>query len=187
MSDPTPILLTTKDYTILEVMLDRCLGRDDPLAGMLRRKLSSAVVMFRDDIPSNVVTLSSRVTYRIDGNPAETRILAADDVRGLVGLTIPLGNPRGLALLGLTEGQSDTIEHRDGRIETIMVEQVVYQPEAARREASRMRPPSADPKVRAASFLKVVHRSDDTTDKPAPRRALAPALTDPDDPGPSAA
>ena len=31
--------LTTKDLTILEGMRDRCLGRDDPLAPILKRKI----------------------------------------------------------------------------------------------------------------------------------------------------
>ena len=59
--------LTTKDFTILEVMRDRCLGRDDTLALILKRKIETATVMFRDDIPVNVATLSSRVTFSVDG------------------------------------------------------------------------------------------------------------------------
>lgn len=42
--------------------------------------------MFRDDIPANVVTLSSRVAYRVNDGPAETRIVAHDQMRGLVGM-----------------------------------------------------------------------------------------------------
>ena len=53
-------ILTTKDFTILEVMLDRCLGRDDPLVPILRRKLDAATVVMRDDVPASVATLSSR-------------------------------------------------------------------------------------------------------------------------------
>lgn len=53
-------ILTTKDFTILEVMRDRCLGREDPLALLLKRKLDSALVVFRDDVPANVATLSSQ-------------------------------------------------------------------------------------------------------------------------------
>ena len=39
-------ILTTKDFTILEVMRDRCLGRDDPLAPILEQEDRSATVMF---------------------------------------------------------------------------------------------------------------------------------------------
>ena len=34
---PDGCILTTKDFTILEVMLDRCLDRQDPMALLLRR------------------------------------------------------------------------------------------------------------------------------------------------------
>src|SRR5690554_8165532 len=66
MSGTENCLLTTKDFTIIEVMLERRLGRADPLAPLLRRKLSGAVVMFREDIPPTVVTLNSRVTFRVN-------------------------------------------------------------------------------------------------------------------------
>lgn len=181
MSDIESCLLTTKDCAILEAMLDRCLGLDDPMAPLLRRKLSRAAVMFRDDIPATVVTLNSRVTFRVDDNPAETRVLAHDEIRGLVGLTIPLTNRRGLALLGLSEGQSIALEKPDGRTETITVLQVAYQPEAARREEAQLRPQASE-----RPFLRVVHRSDELPEAPV-RRRLATADTDFDDPGPSAA
>lgn len=180
MSDNEFCLLTTKDFTILEVMLERCLGRDDPMVAMLRRKLAKAVVVFREDIPPTVVTLNSRVRFRVDDGPAETRILAHDEVRGLVGLTIPLANRRGLAMLGLAEGQSFAIDRTDGTTETITVLEVMYQPEAAKREEQQLRS-----QARTGPFLRVVHRSDDAGERPA-QRVLASA-TDSDDPGPSAA
>ena len=42
--------LTTKDFTILEVMRDRCLGRDDPLAPILKRKIETATVVRGDSL-----------------------------------------------------------------------------------------------------------------------------------------
>ena len=42
-------ILTTKDFTILEVMRDRCLGRDDPLMPILKRKFENALVVFREE------------------------------------------------------------------------------------------------------------------------------------------
>lgn len=77
--------LTTKDFTILEVMQERH-PRGDALSVVLQRKISSAIVMFREDIPPTVVTLSTRVTYRVNDGPAETRIVAHDEMRGLVGM-----------------------------------------------------------------------------------------------------
>lgn len=155
--------LTIKDYTILEVMLEQPAGRDDTIKAILRRKVSSATVMFRDDIPSNVVTLSSRVAYRVDGGPAETRIVAYGEMRGLIGMLLPITSPRGLALLGLGEGQSMSIPTRDGSIETLTVEKVVYQPEVARRQAEKSGRAAGFSRPRG-TVLRVVHGSDTVPD-----------------------
>ena len=87
-------ILTTKDFTILEVMRDRCLGRDDPLAPILKRKIESALVVFREDVPANVATLSSRVTFRVDGREPDTRVLSHDRMSRSVGLFLPITTPR---------------------------------------------------------------------------------------------
>ncbi|MCC0042899.1 MAG: hypothetical protein H6892_00455 [Brucellaceae bacterium] len=80
MTDDTCVL-TTKDFTILEVMRERCLGRDDPLAPLLDRKMESARVVFSDDIPENVATLNSRVTFCAGAHDADTRILSHDHMQ----------------------------------------------------------------------------------------------------------
>jgi regulator of nucleoside diphosphate kinase len=177
--------LTTKDYTILEVMQERH-PRGDVLSVILQRKISSAVVMFREDIPATVVTLSSRVAYRVNDGPAETRIVAHDEMRGLVGMLLPITNPRGLALLGLAEGQSMSIPTAGG-LETLTVHEVVYQPEAARRERLKLVGPAAPGLWRPGGpVLRVVHRSDDLQDK-AQNKIMGASDTGFDDPGPSAA
>jgi regulator of nucleoside diphosphate kinase len=124
--------LTIKDYTILEAMEERFPRRDDLMRPILHQKLSNAVVMFREDIPPTVVTLNSRVTYRIDDGPAETRMIADDEMRGLVGMTvISITQPRGLAMLGVSEGKSVILRRPDGDPEKITVVKVAHQPEAA--------------------------------------------------------
>ena len=187
MHDTETFQLTTKDYTILEVMLDRHLGRDRTMTAILRRKLAGALVMFRDDIPAQVVTISSRVTYRVNGGPAETRIIANDDARGPVGMFLPIAHPRGLALLGLAEGQSMTFVAGDGSRETMTVEEIAYQPEAARREAVALnRDPAMDRPRPRGPVLRVVHGAERLPEKPVAR---TPVMSGPgfDDPGPSAA
>ncbi|TGT71956.1 MULTISPECIES: nucleoside-diphosphate kinase [unclassified Mesorhizobium] len=177
--------LTTKDYTILEVVRDRHPMRDETFWAILQRKISTAVVMFREDIPPNVVTLNSRVAYRVNDGPAETRIIAHDQMRGLVGMLLPITNLRGLALLGLAEGESISIPTADGRLETLTVLEVVYQPEAARRERLKLAGAS-EPRRPREPGLRVVHRSDEPLDKP--RNEVAAAFdVGFDDPGPSAA
>lgn len=183
MSNDQIFRLTTKDYTVLEVMLDRRLGRDDPLVPILQRKLSTAIVTFREDIPANIVTLSSRVTYRVNDAPAETRIVAHDEMRGLVGSVLSITNPRGLALLGLAEGERMTFARADGREETVSVENVVYQPEASLRERAKLGQAGQAPLQPA---LGAVHGSGNIL----VRAAKTMFMTDSsgfDDPGPSAA
>jgi regulator of nucleoside diphosphate kinase len=173
-------LLSTKDHTILEVMLERCLGRDDPMRAILEEKLAHAVVMFRDDLPPTIVTLNSRVRYRVNDQPAETRIVSNDEMRGLVGSVLSITNPRGLALLGLAEGQTFRINGNDSEEMTVL--EVSYQPEAAAREAKLTK--NAPPR---GPFLRVVHRCDDLPEPERPARTTWSAAPEFDDPGPSAA
>lgn len=177
----SPCLLTTKDYTILEVMLERCLGLDDPMRPILQEKLHNAVVVFADDIPPTVVTLNSRVVYRVNGGVAETRIVAHDDIRGLVGRVISITVPRGLALLGLSEGQSFHIRGRERAGETVAIQEVAYQPEAARREAEKMSSTAITP----FPILRLVHSSADAPT--AVPETTTQYISAPDDPGPPAA
>ena len=128
-------ILSTKDHTILEDLYDRYRGRGDPLAFLLRRKLESAVVVFREDVPENVATLNSRVRFSANRDGAQTRIISYGTLQP-VGMYIPITSPRGLALIGLSEGEEFRIPYRDGGIFQIELREVLYQPEKARREAS---------------------------------------------------
>lgn len=173
-------ILTSRDFAILEAMLDQCPGRDDPLATILRRKLDAALVVFRDDVPGSVATLSSRVVYSVDGNEPDTRIVSHDRTSSPVGLFLPITTHRGLALLGLTEGQSIRVPGQDGEDETILLEKVLYQPEEAHRERDVLtRQPSA---ARPKPFLRLVHSVPEVRGQ-----AAQPGFRAFDDPGPSAA
>lgn len=177
MPDRQRFHLTTKDYTILEVMLERFQGRDPVLVDLLTRKIAGAKVVFRADIAPDVATLSSRAVYRVDHGPQETRIIAHDEMRGLVGTVIPITNPRGLALLGLAEGDSMSFKGSGGEVETVTLLKVAYQPEAAR---SELRPAFPGLPARPPA-LRLVHSRDEGP----PRQSLPGE--EPDDPGPSAA
>jgi len=173
--------LTTKDFTILEVMRDRYDGTDDVLARILKRKIEGAVVVFREDVPANVATLSSRVTFSVDGRDPDTRVLSHEQMSSAVGMFLPITTPRGLALLGLAEGQDFLLTDQEGRVERMLLEKIQYQPEAARREKEALRSLSS-PAPRRPS-LKLIRGA--LNDDPA---RLAAADSDGfDDPGPSAA
>jgi regulator of nucleoside diphosphate kinase len=187
MSSNETYQLTTKDHTILEVMRERAIGRDPIAAEILRRKLSRAMLMFREDIAPEVVTLSSRVRFRVDDAPAETRIITPEEMRGLVGQSLPISHPRALALIGLAEGQSMTIPRADGGSETLTVVHVVYQPEAARRERlGAALSTEVNPSRPVSRVLRLVHDADAQAGAPvAPRGGWSDGGFD--DPGPSAA
>ncbi|UDL90441.1 hypothetical protein LGH82_03490 [Mesorhizobium sp. PAMC28654] len=101
---------------------------------------------------------------------------------------MPITNPRGLALLGLAEGQSITIPAADGGLETLTLHEVVYQPEAARRDKLKLAQ-RAEPGQRwpGGPVLRIVHRSDDLPNKAATNQVTTAFETEFDDPGPSAA
>jgi regulator of nucleoside diphosphate kinase len=98
----------------------------------LRRKLSLAVVMMPQDVPDDVVTLNSRVRFRIGGGLEFERVLVAAGDREVVGSTLPLDSPRGLGLLGMRVGQSATVTLQDEAEDTIDVLSILHQPEARR-------------------------------------------------------
>jgi regulator of nucleoside diphosphate kinase len=131
--------LTTKDFTILEVMRDRRVGDHDALAPILKSKIDHALVVFREDIPVNVATLSSRVTFSVNGREPDTRVISHDHMTLPVGMYLPITTARGLALLGLVEGQTFVLTNGDGLEERVVLEQVEYQPEAAKREKDAMK------------------------------------------------
>jgi len=171
-----PLLLTTKDFAILETMRDRCLSPRSAYGQLLARKIAEAEIVFSDDIEADSVTLNTRLRYSRNGGGAAACLLVQAEVHGVVGLTLPLTTLRGLALLGLRAGESVTVIDDSGREETLHVTQVDYQPEAARRERSQL----ASERMASRPHLRLVHSAE--------RVALRlPETIWPDDPGPSAA
>lgn len=128
--------LVTKDFQILETMLAERSAHGDPLVPLLRQKLSGALVLPPHEIPPGVVTLYSRVRYSIDQQPATTRILVLDPAHEIVGATLRITHPAGLALLGLTEGAVLAVPDAAGVPQRLVVEKILYQPEAAGRAAA---------------------------------------------------
>lgn len=176
----TACILTTRDRSILNLMLQRAGGRDPALAALLRRKLETAEVVSPDAIPADVATLDSRVAFSVDGGKIETRILSDDRSASAVGLFLPVTRPRGLALLGLAEGESLRLADREGREARIRLEKVCYQPEAARRRKEEdMEEPSS------AGARPVLRLIDGALARPRTLTTAGPNGFD--DPGPSAA
>jgi len=172
--------LTTKDLAVLEVMLERWRAFADPVVRMLEDKLANAGVVPIDAVEPDIVTLNSRVVFRIDAGPAETRTLVRNEGRGPVGSSLSVATRRGLCMLGMAEGQTAAIVQADGRRESIQIKAVLYQPEAARR-AVREKAAGA----RRPHGLTLVYSAAAGT-RPLGETA-GMRQTEADDPGPSAA
>lgn len=177
MSNETCIL-TARDFAALVALREQCGGRGDPVAAILKRKLDSARVVFTRDVPEDVATLSSRVTYNIDGRPSETRVISRDGVALPMGMHLPITTLRGLSLLGLAEGEEFWLVNLDGDDERVVLEKVLYQPEAAQRAMAAAGGPPSVPRQPALTLV-----------QGARHQASGPATGRPDgrDPGPSAA
>lgn len=134
--------ITLRDLAICRAVLSDLTIMNAALAATLREKLGRAIPVHDDDIDALTVTLNSRVDFSIDGDAPQRRILVGTTFRnGLVGLTLPLATPRGVALLGLRQGQSAIFEEA-GRSHRIAVTRLFYQPEAAQRgHATPAQPP----------------------------------------------
>lgn len=127
--------LTAKDFAIIEAMLMRRRAFADPMAPMLERKLAESRVIATGAVEPGLATLNSRVIFRAGGGSSQTRTLVQAEASAPVGSSLPVATWRGLCLLGMTAGQSALAERPDGTAEPILLEDVAYQPEAARRAA----------------------------------------------------
>jgi len=168
-------LLTTKDFTLLEAVIDDPFVRDSPLRPLMERKMAAATVVFRQDLPEDAASLNSRITFSIDGR-RDTRILTTGRMTTPVGMLLPVDTLRGLALLGLREGQKIIVENADGFQEQVLLEAVNFQPERAMKALDgpqvRMRPVGKP-------MLRLLKGGAPCRQRPAPEK--------PEDPGPSAA
>lgn len=171
--------LTTKDVFILTTILERYDNQADVFATLLREKLNHATVYFRDDIPGDVVTLNSRVTYRLNGQIKGPHLVVQCQGEDLPDYAVSIHTLCGLSLLGLAEGEKTAIED-NGKRQTILIEAVEFQPEANLRlreqdaAFSRAQRQAVDPSPQVLKFQP----------KQKPATARRP---DDDDPGPFAA
>lgn len=160
-----PIELTRKDRAILQNLLNGCGNDGDPLAVALQRKLAAARIVAQETISPDVVTLSSRVAFRINGSEVQTRVIVHEDSRGVTGLTLPLTHPRAMAMLGVRAGVRLFVGLPDGSTEEVTVVRVSYQPEAARRQMASVA--AATPTPPKGAVLRLLRADNDRDRSPA--------------------
>jgi regulator of nucleoside diphosphate kinase len=127
MREPS-LIITDKDLALLLPVLDQ---NDTPLSESLEGELRRASIVAHRDVPADVVTMNSEVTYEDVATGARRTIRVvfprdADASAGRVSVLAPIA----AALLGLRVGQE--IDWRVPRGMTrLRVVEVGYQPEAA--------------------------------------------------------
>lgn len=120
-------ILTSGDFSTLTRLCDEWHAAGHSLAPLARKLLDNAVVVFPSDLPSDVASLGSRLSYTEND---ETR-----DAAELTALLLfdrdylPVRLPLGLALLGRREGESFDVLLEGGVTRRIKLEKVLEQPE----------------------------------------------------------
>jgi regulator of nucleoside diphosphate kinase len=123
------IYLTPEDLELLSQLLEAQPGRFK----QLEEELARCVVVARDEIPDDVVTMNSRVVFE-DETTGERREVTlvypreADIDAGKISVLVPVGT----ALLGLRVGQSIDWALPSGEKHRYRVVAVPYQPESSR-------------------------------------------------------
>lgn len=185
MPDANHCFLTVHDFMTLELLLQSNVHDGDCFRRLLRQKLSTATVVFQDDIDARVSTIDSRVDFSVDGRLHQDCLLANERTGLCRGTTLAITTLRGLALLGLMTGDAVVIEQADGTREEIRLDKVKFQPEADRRTRPQHQPfkdPEGEPEKQSnVVSLTTRHK------KPAKQRNGFPLAPEDHDPGPSAA
>lgn len=130
MSRPA-ITLSRLDVERIEHLLDHLPATEAPQHAALRAELDRAEVREPSDMPADVVTMNSTVTFSEEGTGERiTTSLVYPGAAGKPG-TVSILAPVGSALLGLTRGQEIEWPMPGGKSRRLCVVAVDYQPEAA--------------------------------------------------------
>jgi regulator of nucleoside diphosphate kinase len=128
-ANPTPTL-TAVDHERLHTIVH---GRVNLRAEAMRlaELLGHARIVEPQQIPSNVVTMNSRVSFEDDASKKTYDLSLVYPWDADIGASkLSVLTPVGCALLGAVEGQSVRLNGRDGRAKRLIVKQIHYQPEA---------------------------------------------------------
>ncbi|AWM85430.1 GreA/GreB family elongation factor [Microvirga sp. 17 mud 1-3] len=100
-----PIVVTTQDHRRLMRAAQELAGQAHPLATPLLQELGRAALCTPDELPDDVVSLDTFVTYRLaDGSSPEKRMLIHPDDGMWPLAEVSVLTPVGLSLLGLRIG-----------------------------------------------------------------------------------
>jgi len=113
------ITVTPHDHQRLMRTAQELAEQAHPLAAPLLQELSRAAVRGPDELPDDVVTLDTFVTYRLtDDGPLEKRVLIHPEDRVWPPAEVSILTPLGLSLLGLRVGDRMPLLGADGPPDT---------------------------------------------------------------------
>lgn len=129
-----PLIMTNADIDRLEKVLRGVEGPQNslfPYAEALRSEMNRAQVVPQHEVPTDVVTMNSRVKVRdLKTRKLETHLLAYPCDAGFFDDGLSVLAPIGTALLGTRVG--DVVSWPvPGGTRTLRIEEVLFQPEAA--------------------------------------------------------
>ena len=131
MSRKPAITVSRLDLERIEQLLDRMTPAQAAAHAGLREELDRATVLEPVEMPRNVVTMNSTVSFTDEaGGEPTTMTLVYPGAAGKPG-TVSVLAPVGSALLGLVKGKHIEWPTPDGRKRRLTVLSIDYQPEAA--------------------------------------------------------
>lgn len=129
MSTENRIFITDQDYHRLSALVSQV---DSEWAELLEEEIGRANVIAQKDISKEVVTMNSKIKFIDETSNAETEMtLVYPQDANLEGGKISILAPVGIALLGLSVGQSINWKMPNGSVKKLKVKEVIYQPEAS--------------------------------------------------------
>lgn len=126
---PAP-LFTERDHAILFGLARQAGLHTSTYSGQLHQKLQRAVVIPLDQVEPDLATFGSFVRYRINGGGPQEHKLMLHPRAGQEQHTLSVKTLRGLALIGMSEGQVFTSRLAGDGEEVVEIEAILFQPEA---------------------------------------------------------
>lgn len=130
MTTQPSIIVSSLDYERLSALLAGEAGHSET-GRALEAELDRADIVEPEQMPANVVTMNSRVRFRLDNGEEKELTLVyphdADDTPRHISVLAPIGS----ALLGMSVGQSMDWPLPGGGHTVLTIDAVTYQPEAA--------------------------------------------------------
>lgn len=128
-------MVTKLDFQRLSNLIEKFAGQARPVME-LEDKLASMRVLDASEIPKDLITMNTKVMCAFEPESAplqqsvETFQLVYPNQANLENGSLSILTPLGVALLGVRPGEKTNWVGRDGCKRTLLVQSILYQPEA---------------------------------------------------------